>query len=77
MGKKLRLTWVLDQVWLTKDRTSIGYQRGVDEFLQEAEQNAGVDNHIYYMCLRCHSKSLHPMNEVKGYFFFNGIVTSY
>ena len=48
----------MDRLWMKKPRTSLEYQRGVDEFLEHAAQNAGVGNHIYCPCLGCGNKSL-------------------
>ena len=62
---------------MTKLRTSLEYQRGVNEFLEHAAQNAGVGNRIYYPCLRCGNKSLHHVTDVKGHLYFNSINSSY
>ncbi|KAL5573614.1 hypothetical protein UlMin_023211 [Ulmus minor] len=67
----------MDRIWMTKPRTSFEYQRGVDEFLEHAAQNAGVGNRIHCPCLRCGNNSLHPVTNVKGHLYFNGINSSY
>ena len=67
----------MDRIWMTKPRTSLEYQRGVDEFLEHAAQNVGVGNRIYCLCLRCGNKSLHLVKDVKGHLYFNGINSSY
>ena len=62
---------------MKKPRTSLEYQRGVDEFIERVVQNVGVGNRIYCPYLRYCNKSLYPVREVKGQLFFNGIITSY
>ena len=62
---------------MTKLRTLLEYQRGVDEFLEHAAQNAGVGNCIYCLCLRSGNKLLHPITDVKGHLYFSGINSSY
>ena len=62
---------------MTKPRTSLEYQRGVDEFLEHAAQNAGVGNRIYCPCLQCGNKSLQLVKDVKGHLYFNSINSSY
>ncbi|KAL5540181.1 hypothetical protein UlMin_043730 [Ulmus minor] len=67
----------MDRIWMTKPRTSLEYQRGVDEFLEHAAQNAGMGNRIYCPCVRCGNKSLQFVKDVKGHLYFNGINSSY
>ncbi|KAL5537565.1 hypothetical protein UlMin_043586 [Ulmus minor] len=67
----------MDRIWMTKPRTSLEYQRGVDEFLEQAVQNAGMGNRIYCPCVRCGNKSLQFVKDVKGHLYFNGINSSY
>ena len=67
----------MDLIWMTKLRTSLEYQRGVDEFLERVTQNAGVGNRIYCLCLRCGNKSLHYVIDAKGHLYFNGNNSSY
>ena len=62
---------------MTKPRTLLEYQKGVDEFLEQAAQNAGMDNRIYCPCVRCAKKSLQFVKDVKGHLYFNGINSSY
>ena len=62
---------------MTKLRTSLEYQRVVDEFLEHAAQNAGMSNRIYCPCVRCGNKSLQFVKDVKGHLYFNGINGSY
>ena len=62
---------------MTKLRTSLEYQRGVDEFLEHAAQNVGIFNHIYCPCVRCGYKSLQFVKDVKDRLYFNGINSSY
>ncbi|KAL5578036.1 hypothetical protein UlMin_019735 [Ulmus minor] len=67
----------MDRIWMTKPRTSLEYQRGVDEFLEQAAQNAGMSNRIYCSCVRCGNKSLQFVKDVKGHLYFNRINSSY
>ncbi|KAL5562732.1 hypothetical protein UlMin_032479 [Ulmus minor] len=67
----------MDRIWMTKPRTSLEYQRGVDEFLEQAAQNAGMGNRIYCPCVRCGNKSLQLVKDVKGHLYFNGINSNY
>src|SRR5690606_936195 len=67
----------MDLIWMTKPKTSLEYQRGVDEFLEHAAQNARVGNRIYCLCLRCGNKSLQFIKDVKGHLYFNDINSSY
>lgn len=58
---------------MTKSRTSLEYQRGVDEFLEHTAQNAGMGNRIYCPCVRCGNKSLQFVKDVKGHLYFKAL----
>ena len=62
---------------MTKPRTSLEYQRRVDEFLEQAAQNARTGNRIYCPCVRCGNKSLQFVKDVKGHLYFNRINSNY
>ena len=62
---------------MKKPRTSLEYQRGVDEFLEQATQNAGMGNRIYCPCVRCGNKSLQFVKDVNVHLYFNDINSSY
>ena len=73
----LNLFEKMDRNWMTKPRTSLEYQRGVDKFLEHAAQNVGVGNRIYCPFLRCGNKSLQLVKDVKDHLYFNSINSSY
>ncbi|TXG66340.1 hypothetical protein EZV62_007615 [Acer yangbiense] len=67
----------MDKSWMSKDRLSQEYVRGVENFLTFATSQLCNSNVFRCPCLKCGNLNNHTIREIRDHLFFNGIDQSY
>ena len=67
----------MDKSWITKDRTSNDFAKGVNEFLKFIMENANDCNSIRCPCMKCGNMEIHTIRDIKGHIYWNGFDVNY
>jgi len=68
----------MDQSWIKTPHISDDYQKGVENFLQFAQQNAPILGEKYfYPCVKCMNGRHHSLNNIISYLICEGINSTY
>lgn len=67
----------MDKSWILKDRDSLAYEVGVEEFLIYAEGNCRDPKHIPCPCARCVNFKKFSVTIIRGHLYENGFSLGY
>ena len=68
----------MDRSWIKAPRISEVYQKGVDDFLQFAEQNAPLLAAKYFRpCVKCVNGRCQSLNDIRSHLIGEGFSPSY
>ena len=67
----------MDKSWISKDRDSLAYEVGDEQFLIYAEENSRDPKNIPCPCARCVNFKKFSVNIIRGHLYENGFSLGY
>ncbi|XP_017223512.2 uncharacterized protein LOC108199985 [Daucus carota subsp. sativus] len=67
----------MDKTWISKERDSLDYEIGVEEFLIYAQENSKDPKRIPCPCARCANFKQFSVNIIRGHIYENGFSLGY